>query len=277
MEFLKALLLTAIIFVPLERVLAIDPRQKMLRRDWLNDLVYWIVNGPVIGLTLAAVIIGATFLGDSLEPLSVRLAIGGQPYWLQMIEVVVLADLGFYAVHRAFHVVPWLWQFHAIHHSIEELDWLAGARVHPLDQIITKGISLTPVFVLGFSEWVIGAFMLLYAWQSVLLHSNVRIWFGPLRWVLASPEFHRWHHSKDRRARDRNFAGQLPFLDVVFGTGFMPQGCRPATFGIDEPMRQHYLYQLIGPFRRSRAPEGMFPPSRSEANAECASNARLAK
>ena len=249
MEWLKGIALTALIFIPLERVLAIRPEQKVLRRGWFNDLVYWVVNGQIIGLSLAAIVSGIVVMAGWLINPSVQAAVAAQPYWLQFIEALILSDIGFYFTHRAFHVVPWLWKFHAVHHSIEELDWLAGARVHPVDQIITKGVSLLPVFALGFSDVVIGAYMLLYAWQSVLIHSNVRIKFGPLRWVLASPEFHHWHHSKDRETRDRNFAGQLPLIDVLFGTLHMPAGQRPKSFGIDTPMQQNYLKQLAYPFR----------------------------
>jgi sterol desaturase/sphingolipid hydroxylase (fatty acid hydroxylase superfamily) len=123
--------------------------------------------------------------------------------------------------------------------------------VHPIDQIITKGVSMVPVFLLGFSAWIIGAYMLLYTWQSVFLHSNVRFKFGPLRWVIASPEFHHWHHSKEYQGRDGNFAGQLPFLDAFFRTSYMPRGSRPTSFGIDDPMQQNYLSQLALPFRQT--------------------------
>jgi sterol desaturase/sphingolipid hydroxylase (fatty acid hydroxylase superfamily) len=248
MEFLLHILLTAAIFIPLERVFTLNPKQKVLRRDWLNDLVYWVANGQIIGLALAAIVSGIVLASGTLVGPTIQGAIAGQPYWLQFIEALILSDAGFYFTHRAFHTIPWLWKFHSVHHSIEELDWLAGARVHPIDQIITKGISLLPIFALGFSEAVIGAVLLLYAWQSVFIHSNVKIKFGPLRWLLASPEFHHWHHSKDREARDRNFAGQLPLLDVLFGTLHMPSGLRPAAYGIDTPMPQNYLLQLVHPF-----------------------------
>jgi sterol desaturase/sphingolipid hydroxylase (fatty acid hydroxylase superfamily) len=249
MEWLKAFTLTALIFISLERVLAIRPEQKMLRRGWFNDLVYWVVNGHIISFFLAAFVTCIVFTTSWLVPESVHATVAAQPYWLQFIEALVLSDIGFYFTHRAFHAIPVLWKFHAIHHSIEELDWLAAARVHPVDQIMTKGASLLPVFALGFSDVVIGAYMLLYSWQSVLIHSNVRINFGPLRWLLASPEFHHWHHSKDRQARDRNFAGQLPLLDVIFGTLHMPLGQRPTAYGIDAPMPENYLSQLAHPFR----------------------------
>ena len=122
-----------------------------MRRYWANDLVYVFVNGIVIRLGLVA--LTALVLAGSrlLVPVSLLQAVGGQPLWLQLVEVFLLADLGFYAVHRLFHAVPALWRIHQVHHSIEDMDWLAGARVHPIDQILTKGASLLPCFALGFS------------------------------------------------------------------------------------------------------------------------------
>ena len=84
------------------------------------------------------------------------------------------------------------------------------------------------------------------------VHSNLRITFGPLRWVLATPEFHHWHHAKDLEARDKNFAGQLPILDVLFGTLYMPHKTRPKAYGIDEPMPANYIAQLAHPWRTRR-------------------------
>jgi sterol desaturase/sphingolipid hydroxylase (fatty acid hydroxylase superfamily) len=92
----------------------------------------------------------------------------------------------------------------------------------------------------------------LYYWQSVLIHSNVRLRFGPLRFLLASPEFHHWHHSNDREARDKNFAGQLPFLDALFGSLHMPRGQMPRTYGMDQPMPDRYVPQLLYPFVGNR-------------------------
>jgi sterol desaturase/sphingolipid hydroxylase (fatty acid hydroxylase superfamily) len=249
LQWLNGLLLTALIFVPLERLLALRPHQKIFRRSWLNDTVYLVVNGQIINVTLGCVAVGIIMVASWLVPAKVQAFVGAQPIWLQVIEVVALSDIGFYFAHRAFHVIPWLWKYHAIHHSIEELDWLAAARVHPLDQIVTKGVSLLPVFALGFSQAAIGIYVMLYGWQSVLIHSNARIKFGLFRWLLASPEFHHWHHSRDREARDKNFAGQLPLLDFLFGTLNMPTGRMPERYGIDEQLPTTYWAQLLHPLR----------------------------
>ncbi len=128
------------------------------------------------------------------------------------------------------------------------MDWLAAARIHPVDQIITKGLSMLPLYMLGFSEVAIGIFSAIYFWHSLLLHANVRISFGPLRWLIASPEFHHWHHANQRDAYDKNFAGQLSILDKLFGTIHMPAGQRPAKIRRQRPGAQHLYPHLLYPF-----------------------------
>jgi sterol desaturase/sphingolipid hydroxylase (fatty acid hydroxylase superfamily) len=244
----KIILIIFIVFVPLERLFAMYPQQKVFRRDWGNDLVFLLLNGTLTKLGLLAVIVGIIFSAAWIVPPSVQAMVGGLPYWVQIPAIIVIADLGFYWTHRMFHAVPWLWRFHSIHHSMEELDWLAASRGHPVDQILTMGVALVPVFALGFSEWAIGVFAWLHQWQSILVHSNVRLGFGPLRFLFVSPEFHHWHHSNEREARDRNFAAQLSFLDALFGSFHLPQGQIPKTYGLDRPMPQRYLRQLLYPF-----------------------------
>lgn len=262
----KELLLVVVIFVPLERLLALRPEQKILRPGWLVDLTHLFASGVLIklglGFALAAIILGA----ERLVPPEWRAAVAAQPHWLQFAELFVLADLGFYLAHRAFHAVPFLWRIHSVHHSIERMDWLAAHRVHPIDQILTKSASFLPVFALGFALEPILAFALLYQWQSLLIHANTRIGFGPLNWVLASPHFHHWHHANAPEARDKNFAGQLPLLDLCFGTLHMPKAA-PPRYGIDDAMPDSYLGQLAYPFVRKSgaAAEAASEPQRERA------------
>lgn len=252
---LTNLLITLLIFLPLERLLPIRPAQKVFRKGWGNDLVYAVFNGVIIKAGLVVVVVAA-LVARQLVPQPFQAALSGQPLWLQFVEVLVVADLGFYAAHRMFHRIPLLWRIHQIHHSIEDLDWLAAWRVHPADQIITKGASLAPVFILGFSPEAVVAFSLMYQWQSIFLHSNLRIDFGPFRLLLASPRFHRWHHCNDRAAHDKNFAGQLPFIDALFGTLHLPEGKLPERYGIDQKVPQTFIRQLFHPLSRTATQAG---------------------
>ena len=244
----KLLLILAIIFIPLERLFALHEDQKFLRKNLLNDLIYLILNSIPI-LLIVVILVGASMEGLALIiPESIGIAVRSQPIWLQGIEAVFIADLGFYCAHRTFHAVPFLWRFHMVHHSIEEMDWIAAHRVHPVDQAITKSFSIIPLLALGFSDAAIAIYAVLYQWQSVLIHSNVRLRVGPLKWVLASPQFHHWHHANEERAFDKNFAGQLPILDILFGTLFLPKTEMPRKYGTDGAPENLYHKQLIFPF-----------------------------
>src|SRR5436305_3598667 len=141
-----------------------------------------------------------------------------------------------------------MWHNHAVHHAVEELDWLAAVHQHPLDVVFMKAGSLFPLFALGFSSEAIGSYILVYYWQAYLVHANVRLNYGPLRYILVSPEFHHWHHSSEMEARDKNFAGMFSFYDLLFGSVYLPKGQKPKTFGVDRAMPSGYLALLAHPF-----------------------------
>lgn len=244
---LLMLLAIALAFTPLERLVPTRP----LRWSWPRvqmDLMHLILSGTMIRLGGGAVIAGLSFAMGGLVPHPLVAAIRAQPGWLQFIEVLLLADLGFYAAHRLFHAVPVLWRFHEVHHSSEQLDWLATYRVHPVDQILNGALIMGPSVLLGFAPGPLLAYGLLYRWHAVLLHSNVRVDFGPLRWIVASPFFHHWHHADEPAAYDRNFGGQLVIFDWLFGTLNLPARERPARYGLTPPIPDSYLGQLAHPF-----------------------------
>ena len=250
-----AIMLAVLVFVPLERLFALHREQRIFRRLWQIDALHMLMNAVFVGFGINLLLFGALLLTPHLVPESLRLWVGAQPLWAQLPVMILLSDLGFYAVHRMFHKIPWLWKFHAIHHSIEELDWLAAHRVHPLDQIMTRGISLLPIAALGFSASSVAIYAVLYHWQSLLIHSNVRIGFGPLGRIIATPRFHHWHHAKHPQAFDKNFAGQLSFLDAIFGTMHMPVAEMPRRYGTNEPVPSNYGGQLAFPFQQLTAAE----------------------
>lgn len=248
---IKGLLICALIFIPFEHLIAERP-QKILRKGLGVDLIYVLFNGLVVKAVIILIAANALEAAAMLIPRSVTHAVGGQPIWLQVAEIIVITDIGVYWAHRAFHEIPALWKFHAVHHGIEELDWLGAFHSHPVDAIVTKAISLTPIFFLGFSEASIAVFSVIYFWHTLLVHSNLRIPFGPLKWLIASPQFHRWHHANQREAYDKNFAGQLPFLDVMFGTYNATGNKVPEKYGVDDPVPSSYFGQIGYPLRRRR-------------------------
>ncbi len=104
------------------------------------------------------------------------------------------------------------------------------------------------MFVLGFDVAAIVAYGFFYQWHGLLVHANVRINFGSLRWFLASPQFHHWHHANHPEAMDKNFSPQLPIWDILFGTLYLPDAKMPERYGTDYPIHQNYAGQLAQPF-----------------------------
>jgi sterol desaturase/sphingolipid hydroxylase (fatty acid hydroxylase superfamily) len=255
-QWAEAPLLAALIFIPIEQLWPWR-RQAILRPGWAADLAYISVNGLFIWLGISAVLLAATTAQRLWMPGGIDAFVSRQPLWLQTIAALLVGDFCLYWAHRALHRSPFLWRFHAIHHAIEELDWAAAYHSHPIDAVVLKGAAVGSVVALGFSPIAIGIYMMIYGWVSLAVHSNVRVTAGPLRWLVSSSAFHRWHHSNEREARDRNFAAIVSLWDFIFRTAFLPAGRMPKVYGIDGGMPLAYADQLLNPFRVRRRPSGI--------------------
>jgi sterol desaturase/sphingolipid hydroxylase (fatty acid hydroxylase superfamily) len=240
------------------------PGQRILREGFWTDCIYWLwtplVTKAVAPIAIAIAVLPVVALFD-LHFATLREGHGmlaRQPLWLQGIEVFVIGDFLGYWQHRLFHRSR-LWPFHAVHHSSTELDWLSSVRLHPVNDIGAKLIQAVPLVALGFNLTPVALYAPLTTFYAIMVHANVRWDLGPLRYVLVSPAFHRWHHTRAEEGLDRNFAGALPLWDLLFGTFFMPRR-QPSVFGIDDPIPEGFVGQMAYPFRRgfkrsSRAPE----------------------
>ncbi len=252
--FVLNLLLYSAVFVPLERLFALRSEQPVFRRHWIVDLTYFFMNSLLVEVLTIFTLQPALVLFDWARIGSVGAAIASVPTAGQVVLILVVADGTQYWVHRAFHAVPFLWRFHAIHHSAEEMDWLAGSRLHLLDVILTRGITYVPIFVLGFSDGALMVYVFLVAAQATFIHANVRWPFRRVRHIFATPAFHHWHHSADREAVDKNFAVHTPVWDLLFGTYYLPDAW-PSRYGLtgDRKVPSGWLRQLVHPLRRHGA------------------------
>lgn len=249
--FVLNLLLYSGVFIPLERLFALRADQPVFRRQWVVDLAYFFVNSLLIEILTILTLRPALILFDWARVESVRATVAALPLFVQVPGVLLVADFTQYWVHRTFHAVPLLWPFHAVHHSIEEMDWLAGSRLHLLDVIVTRGLTYVPIFVLGFSERALMVYVFLVAAQATFIHANVVWEFRPLRRLVATPAFHHWHHSADPEAVNKNFSVHTPLWDILFGTYYLPDRW-PAAYGLGGGRRvpARWLAQLIYPFRQ---------------------------
>jgi lathosterol oxidase len=252
--FLLNLILYSLVYVPLERLFALRREQPVFRRGWRTDLTYFFFNTLLIQVTSFLVVLPAMTLFDWARIERVESFVGSLPILVQVPLVLLIADFTQYWVHRAFHGVPVLWRFHAVHHSAEQMDWLAGSRLHLVDAVATRGLTYVPVYVLGFSQAAVVAYLAIVVVQVTFIHANVRWEFRPLRRLVATPAFHHWHHAAEPEAIDTNFAVHTPVWDLLFGTYHLPNRW-PNAYGLcgGSDVPRGWLRQFVYPFRRKRS------------------------
>ena len=243
------LLVAALSLIPLERLFALHPGQKLFRAGWRTDLVHFLFT-PLLTNACGVLVFGLllVLMRRAISP-DLQAWVASQSRPLQFAEALVLANFGGYVGHRLAHRVPLFWRFHAVHHSSEQMDWLAAARAHPLDQVLIRAPAVVPLYLLGFSKATFGAYLGLAALHAVFIHANVRTRWGALRLLVTTPEYHHWHHSADPAARDKNFAGELPLFDWLFGTLYLPKHRTPVSYGTSESIPTGYVRQLLYPFQ----------------------------
>ncbi len=252
--FLLNLILLGAIFIPLERLFK-KRDQPIFRDDWREDLFYFFFSSLFVqSMAYLSLTPTMTALAHTRWAGGLRGMIASQPLVLQFFEIMFLTDLVQYWFHRAFHRVPWLWNFHAVHHSAQKMDWIAGSRMHLLETLLLRSFTTMPMYLMGFAEPALYAYIFFVYLSSVFVHSNLRLSFGFLQYLVATPRYHHWHHGIDNEAIDVNFAVHFPILDRIFGTYHLPPEAWPTGYGIENhPVPHGYWRQFLYPFRSQRA------------------------
>ena len=249
----------ALAFTALSKWSSCNPGQPWWRkREIVTDVTYWFFI-PLMArfVRIGLLVMGAArvfdihgtdeliaFYENGHGPLSTL------PLWAQIIIFLIASDMMLYWIHRGFHR-PAMWKYHAVHHSSEELEWISAARFHPVNVFLgTVAVDVT-LLLAGISPEVmvvVGPFTIAY---SAFVHANLDWTLGPFKYVLASPVFHRWHHTAADQGGNMNFASTFPVIDWMFGTFYMPEKKLPVAYGVDDKeFPQGLGGQMMYPFRR---------------------------
>lgn len=244
-----SLISSAIVFVFLEKLFPKYKEQVILRPEWQLDMLYFCINHLLIAVFL---LIGnyfvATVFGWAVSD-NVQAFLQSLPIWLQVVILLICADFVLYWSHRLFHEVPWLWKFHAVHHSVEHMDWLAGSRNHFFQAVVDRSLAMVPLYLLGTDKAALDIYVSFAALQAVFVHANIGLPFGPIKYLLATPQYHHWHHSTDRPAIDTNYAVHTPLFDRLFGTYHMPSEHWPVAYGTTVRLPRGFVDQFLYPFK----------------------------
>ena len=255
--------LLVVIFVPLERLFAAHP-QKVLRKGIGADLGYFFITSLLPAAVLSGPIAAVAWIIHRAVPSGFLAITASWPFWVQATAALVVSEIGYYWAHRLSHEIPFLWRFHAIHHSAQDVDFLVNTRAHPVDLVFSRFCALVPIYVLGLgspktasgSLVPVIATLITTTW-GFFIHANLRFRFGPLEWLISTPAFHHWHHTLSGPI-NRNYASTLPWLDRIFGTHYLPKEW-PTAYGIEEKLPDSLTDQLLHPLQKRPQPPNPAP------------------
>jgi sterol desaturase/sphingolipid hydroxylase (fatty acid hydroxylase superfamily) len=178
------------------------------------------------------------------------------PYWLEVAAGLLVLDLAIYLQHVMFHAIPTLWRLHMMHHADLDFDVTTGLRFHPIEIVLSMGIKIMVVTIIGPPALAVLVFEVLLNATSMFSHSNIRLPLAVdriLRLLVVTPDMHRVHHSVILRETNSNFGFNLPWWDRLLGT-YKEQpakGHDAMTIGLSQfrdPKRLTLFQLLVLPF-----------------------------
>ena len=203
--------------------------QKLIRKDFWLDAFYMFFNFFIFAIVLESVYIlfETYFTAHGLPMDKIALFSEQSPTWLIIIIFFVLNDFVQWFTHLLLHRYNFLWRFHKVHHSVEEMGFSAHLRYHWMENIFYKPLkTLALMLVIGAQPE--HAFFVHFFSITIghLNHANVRITWGPLKYVFNNSVMHLYHHAKDLpadRVNGVNFAISLSIWDYIFKKNYIPQ------------------------------------------------------
>lgn len=242
----------------LERLYPYTKGMKFFRQGWWLDFIWYsIIQSYFLKILIFDYIIAPTKVHLGLADVGL---LSHWPIWALVLLFLVTHDFYIYWFHRLQHESKLFWRLHEAHHSVTEVDWLAGSRSHILEIIINQTIEFAPIILLldnHTAAIVVPIKALIDAVWGMWIHSNIDAHTGKLQYVINGPEMHQWHHSNHQEVFYSNYSTKFAFWDWIFGTAFLPglkpfkyQFMKPAKFGLPYDFPRGYFEQNWFAFHR---------------------------
>jgi len=237
--------------------------QPKFRRDFWLDAFYMFFNFFLFSLIIfnAASKVVVEFFNDALASIGitniVALEVGSWPIWAQLFTLFIVRDFAHWNIHRLLHRVPWLWEFHKVHHSVRQMGFAAHLRYHWMENVVYRVLEYIPLALIGFG---IQEFIIVHLFTLAVghfNHSNFAIPLGPLKYIFNNPQMHIWHHSKEIPGGHRygvNYGLTLSIWDYLFRTASIPKDGRDIELGFPgvESFPQGFVKQNLYGFRKRK-------------------------
>jgi sterol desaturase/sphingolipid hydroxylase (fatty acid hydroxylase superfamily) len=255
-NFFYWLIGVSLFFLVLEWVKPWRKTQPKFRKDFWLDFFYMFFNFFLFSLIIynAAAEVIVHLFRDLLALVGLRnlvaIEIGRWPVTAQLLTLFVVRDFIQWNVHRVLHRVPWLWEFHKVHHSVEQMGFAAHLRYHWMENVVYRVFEYLPLAMIGFG---IDDFFVVHLFALAIghfNHSNLYLPLGPLKYLVNNPQMHIWHHARhwpESHPYGINFGLTLSVWDYLFGTAVIPHDGRDIELGFPgvEQFPKHFVGQTL--------------------------------
>ncbi|WP_136468818.1 sterol desaturase family protein [Flagellimonas onchidii] len=256
-NYFWGLIVISILVWILEMTFPWRKEQSIFRKDFWLDAFYMFFNFFIFAIFISGFYnlleVAFTNLGVTSKSLAIVNPISW-PQWLQLLVFFILLDFVQWFTHVCLHKFPVLWQFHKIHHSVKEMGFAAHLRYHWMENILYKPLKTLGVMFLGGFEPE-QAYIVHFAAIAIghLNHANIKLTWGPLKYILNNPVMHLYHHSYTlpEGRYGVNFGISLSLWDYLFKTNYIPEqsGTIPLGFPGDEKIPKSFWKQLVYGFK----------------------------
>jgi sterol desaturase/sphingolipid hydroxylase (fatty acid hydroxylase superfamily) len=243
----------------LEIILPWRRNQSIFRRDFWMDGFYMFFNFFLFSLVGYNAIsnVGVELFNDFLGVFGVTnlaaIELESWSRWAQLLALFIIADFVQWNIHRLLHRVPFLWEFHKVHHSVKEMGFAAHLRFHWMETVVYKTLQYIPLAMIGFS---IQDFFLVHItalFIGHINHANLGWDYGPLKYILNNPKMHIWHHAKELPNEHKygmNYGLTFSFWDYIFGTAYIPKNGKDIELGFpdEKEFPKSFWKQILYPF-----------------------------
>ena len=237
----------------LEIVFPWRKEQSIFRKDFWLDVFYMFFNFFLFAIVISGIckILEVFFvdIGVTAKSLSI-IDISSLPMWSQLLIFFILLDFVQWFTHVLLHRFNILWRFHKVHHSVKEMGFAAHLRYHWMENIFYKPLKVFAVMILGGFEPE-QAYIVHFIAITIghLNHSNVKLTYGPLKYVFNNPVMHLYHHAYalPEGSHGVNFGISLSLWDYIFKTNYIPEDSGTIQLGYidDKKMPKNFFGQLI--------------------------------
>lgn len=240
--------------------------QSIFREDFWLDLFYMFFNFFLLNLIVLIALSNtiAEFFNDILGVFGWHInslqvfSVNELPRWLGLLIFFLITDFVQWNTHRLLHRVPWLWNFHKVHHSVKEMGFAAHLRYHWMEPVVYNSLLYIPIAIIGgFDAQDVAIVYFFSIVIGHLNHANLGWNYGPLKYILNNPKMHIWHHVKELPEHTKygiNYGLTLSLWDYIFKTDHVPHDGRDIELGFDDDdeFPKTFVKQTIYPLKRKK-------------------------